>query len=184
MAMAMPLLARAKPDEAQAKVVEAMKGPTPMRAAAAATIGLLPKTADTPKQLKALEYDSASRGARRGGALAAGARARGAAALDQGGQGRRRRRREGGGRDHRRAGEQARRVAGGGGAGVDRQGRAAVDAQGGDRRARAAGRGQAGRWRRARSGGWCTTRWPTCAPMRRVRSATCSRTAARKRSRR
>ncbi len=60
MAMAMPLLARAKPDEAQAKVVEAMKGPTPMRAAAAATIGLLPKTVDTPKQLKVLEYDSAA----------------------------------------------------------------------------------------------------------------------------
>jgi HEAT repeat protein len=60
MAMAMPLLARSKPDEAQAKVAEAMKGPTPMRAAAAATIGLLPKTADTPKQLKALSYDSAS----------------------------------------------------------------------------------------------------------------------------
>jgi HEAT repeat protein len=60
MAMAMPLLARSKPDEAQAKVAEAMKGPTAMRAAAAATIGLLPKTADTPKQLKALAYDSAS----------------------------------------------------------------------------------------------------------------------------
>ncbi|MGZ3405322.1 MAG: HEAT repeat domain-containing protein, partial [Polyangia bacterium] len=60
MAMAMPLLARNNPEEAQAKVVEAMKGPTPMRAAAAATIGLLPKTPDTPKQLKALAYDSAS----------------------------------------------------------------------------------------------------------------------------
>ncbi|HEY2746694.1 MAG TPA: HEAT repeat domain-containing protein, partial [Polyangia bacterium] len=60
MAMAMPLLARSKPDEAQAKVAEAMKGPAPMRAAAAATIGLLPKTADTPKQLKALAYDSSS----------------------------------------------------------------------------------------------------------------------------
>lgn len=60
MAMAMPLLARLKPDEAQAKVAEAMKGPAPMRAAAAATIGLLPKTADTPKQLKALEYDSSA----------------------------------------------------------------------------------------------------------------------------
>jgi HEAT repeat protein len=58
MAMAMPLLARSKPDEAQAKVVEAMKGPTPMRAAAAATIGLLPKTPDTPKQLKALQFDA------------------------------------------------------------------------------------------------------------------------------
>lgn len=60
MAMAMPLLARAKPEEAQAKVAEAMKGSTPMRAAAAATIGLLPKTADTPKQLKSLQYDSAA----------------------------------------------------------------------------------------------------------------------------
>ncbi|HXU71428.1 MAG TPA: HEAT repeat domain-containing protein [Polyangia bacterium] len=60
MAMAMPLLARSKPDEAQAKVAEAMKGPKEMRAAAAATIGLLPKTADTPKQLKALAYDPSS----------------------------------------------------------------------------------------------------------------------------
>lgn len=60
MAMAMPLLARSKPDEAQAKVAEAMKGPAPMRAAAAATIGLLPKTPDTPKQLKALSYDSST----------------------------------------------------------------------------------------------------------------------------
>jgi HEAT repeat protein len=59
MAMAMPLLARAKPDEAPAKVLEAMKGPVPMRAAAAATIGFLPRTADTPKQLKALLYDPA-----------------------------------------------------------------------------------------------------------------------------
>jgi HEAT repeat protein len=60
MAMAMPLLARAKPDEAQAKVLDAMKGPVPLRAAAAATIGLLPKTPDTPKLLKALSYDPAT----------------------------------------------------------------------------------------------------------------------------
>src|SRR5262249_55532138 len=60
MAMAMPLLARAKPEGAEAKVAEAMKGPTMMRAAAAATIGLLPKTADTPRLLKVLEYDSAA----------------------------------------------------------------------------------------------------------------------------
>jgi HEAT repeat protein len=57
-AAAMPLLVRGNPEEAQAKVAEAMKGPAPLRAAAAAAIGLLPKTADTPQKLKVLQYDS------------------------------------------------------------------------------------------------------------------------------
>jgi HEAT repeat protein len=57
MAMAMPLIARAKPEDAAAKVVDAMKGPATLRAGAAAAIGLLPRTADTPKQLKILSYD-------------------------------------------------------------------------------------------------------------------------------
>jgi HEAT repeat protein len=54
----MPLILRAKPEEAQAKVAEAMKGPVPLRAAAAAAIGLLPKTPTTAQQLKVLQYDS------------------------------------------------------------------------------------------------------------------------------
>ena len=58
LAAVMPLVVRAKPDEAQAKVAEAMKGPAPLRAAAAAAIGLLPKTVDTPQRLKVLQYDT------------------------------------------------------------------------------------------------------------------------------
>jgi HEAT repeat protein len=58
LAAAMPLIARAKPEDAAAKVLEAMHGQSALRAAAAAAIGLLPRTADTPKQLKSLEYDS------------------------------------------------------------------------------------------------------------------------------
>ena len=128
MAMAMPLLARNNPEEAQAKVVEAMKGPTPMRAAAAATIGLLPNTPDTPKQLKALAYDSAPEvhaeavrslpvlGREALPMLVKEARGGGAeverAAVET----------------HRRASGQARGRAGGGGARVDRQERAIVDA--------------------------------------------------------
>jgi len=57
-AAAMPLLVRGNPDEAQAKVAEAMKGPAPLRAAAAAAIGLLPKAPDTPQKLKVLQYDA------------------------------------------------------------------------------------------------------------------------------
>lgn len=59
-AAVMPLLVRTSPEEAQAKVAEAMRGPAPLRAAAAAAIGLLPRTADTPRQLKVLQYDSSS----------------------------------------------------------------------------------------------------------------------------
>src|SRR6185312_17098204 len=59
------------------------------------------------------------RGARRGGALLARARARGVAAARQGGQGLDGGRGEGGGRDHRLAGVEARRVAVGVGAGDD-----------------------------------------------------------------
>ena len=58
LAALMPLLVRNKPEDAQAKVAEAMKGPVPLRAAAAAAIGLLPKTVDTPKLLKVLQYDA------------------------------------------------------------------------------------------------------------------------------
>jgi HEAT repeat protein len=59
MAAAMPLVARANPEAATAQVAEAMHGAAPMRAAAAATLGLLPRTADTPKLLKVLQNDSA-----------------------------------------------------------------------------------------------------------------------------
>jgi HEAT repeat protein len=59
MAAVMPLMARANAAAAQQQVLDAMKGPVPLRAAAAATIGLLPKGADTPKLLKVLEMDSA-----------------------------------------------------------------------------------------------------------------------------
>jgi HEAT repeat protein len=59
MAAVMPLMARANAAAAQQQVLDAMKGPVPLRAAAAATIGLLPKGADTPKQLKVLGMDSA-----------------------------------------------------------------------------------------------------------------------------
>ncbi len=55
--VAAPLLLKDKPDEAQAKVKEALNGPVPMRVAAAAAIGLLPRTADTPKLLKLFSYD-------------------------------------------------------------------------------------------------------------------------------
>jgi HEAT repeat protein len=58
MAAVMPLNARGNVEAAQQQVVDAMKGPVPLRAAAAATIGLLPRTADTPKLLKVLENDS------------------------------------------------------------------------------------------------------------------------------
>jgi HEAT repeat protein len=58
-AAALPILARKKPDEATDKIAEAMKGPPILRAAAAAAIGVMPKTADTPKLLKVLSYDSA-----------------------------------------------------------------------------------------------------------------------------
>ncbi|HZS36065.1 MAG TPA: HEAT repeat domain-containing protein, partial [Polyangia bacterium] len=59
LAMAMPLVVRANPAEAQAKVADAMHGPAPLRAAAAAALGLLPRTPDTPKQLHVLSLDSA-----------------------------------------------------------------------------------------------------------------------------
>jgi HEAT repeat protein len=58
-AAVMPLVARANPEAASAQVVEAMRGAAPLRAAAAATLGLLPRNADTAKQLKVLEGDSA-----------------------------------------------------------------------------------------------------------------------------
>ena len=57
-AAALPLLARKSPDQALAKLAEAMKGPPVLRAGAAAAIGVLPRTADTPKLLKQLSYDS------------------------------------------------------------------------------------------------------------------------------
>ncbi|MEO6954408.1 MAG: HEAT repeat domain-containing protein [Polyangia bacterium] len=56
-AAALPLLARKSPDAAAAKLGEAMKGPPMLRAGAAAAIGVLPRTADTPKLLKQLSYD-------------------------------------------------------------------------------------------------------------------------------
>jgi HEAT repeat protein len=59
LAAVMPLNARGNVEAAQQQVLEAMKGPAPLRAAAAATIGLLPRTADTPKLLKVLENDGA-----------------------------------------------------------------------------------------------------------------------------
>jgi len=59
-AAAMPLLLKAKPDEAPAKIAEAMRGPVALRAAAAAAIALQPKGPDTPKQLKILENDSSA----------------------------------------------------------------------------------------------------------------------------
>ncbi len=57
-AAALPLLARKSPEQALAKLGEAMKGPPMLRAGAAAAIGVLPRTADTPKLLKQLSYDS------------------------------------------------------------------------------------------------------------------------------
>lgn len=59
MAQAMPLLARLQPEGAQAQLTEALKGPPMMRAAAAATIGLLPRSAESAKQLKSLLGDRA-----------------------------------------------------------------------------------------------------------------------------
>jgi HEAT repeat protein len=59
LAAVMPLNARGNATAAQLQVLDAMKGPAPLRAAAAATIGLLPRTVDTPKLLKVLEGDSA-----------------------------------------------------------------------------------------------------------------------------
>jgi HEAT repeat protein len=59
-AAAMPLLLKAKPDEAPAKIAEAMRGPVALRAAAAAAIALQPKGPDTPKQLKILENDASA----------------------------------------------------------------------------------------------------------------------------
>ena len=59
MAAVMPLNARANPAAAQQQVTDAMKGPVPLRVAAAATIGLLPRNADTPKLLKILGNDAA-----------------------------------------------------------------------------------------------------------------------------
>ena len=58
--MAMPLLARLHPAEAVSKVADALKGPAPLRAGAAAAIGLLPKSADTGKLLRTLSLDSSS----------------------------------------------------------------------------------------------------------------------------
>jgi HEAT repeat protein len=58
LAAVMPLNARGNPEAAQQQVLDAMKGPVPLRAAAAATIGLLPRTVDTPKLLKILENDA------------------------------------------------------------------------------------------------------------------------------
>jgi HEAT repeat protein len=58
-AAVLPLGARLKPDETAAKLPDAMRGAAPLRAGAAAAIGLLPRTADTPKQLHALGLDGA-----------------------------------------------------------------------------------------------------------------------------
>jgi HEAT repeat protein len=59
-AAALPLLARKKPEEALAKVTDAMKGSAILRAGAAAAIGVLPKSPDTPKLLKVLSYDNSA----------------------------------------------------------------------------------------------------------------------------
>jgi HEAT repeat protein len=57
-AAALPILARKQPDVAAAKIAEAMKGSAILRAGAAAAIGVMPRTADTPKLLKVLSYDN------------------------------------------------------------------------------------------------------------------------------
>ena len=57
-AAVLPIFARKRPEEAAQKIADAMKGPPILRAGAAAAIGVLPRTADTPKLLKVLSYDN------------------------------------------------------------------------------------------------------------------------------
>jgi HEAT repeat protein len=57
LAAALPLVIRAKPDAAGDRVAEALRGSVEQRIAAAAALALLPVTADTRNQLKALAKD-------------------------------------------------------------------------------------------------------------------------------